>query len=93
MLPLVSQLSRTNHLKNMPACKNMEEHIFYINMCIKEHLSKRELERKIDSGYYERYMLPQKPLTYAPNKFNDFIENLEFAQSNGQIEETYENKK
>ena len=34
-------------------------------MCIKEHLSKRELERQIDSGYYERYMLSQKPLTPA----------------------------
>ena len=26
---------------------------------------KRELERQIDSGYYERYMLPQKPMTPA----------------------------
>lgn len=26
---------------------------------------KRELERQIDSGYYERYMLSQKPLTPA----------------------------
>ena len=33
-----------------------------MNMCIKEHLSKRELERQIDSGYYERYMLLQKKL-------------------------------
>lgn len=36
-----------------------------MNMCIKERLSKRELERQIDSGYYERYMLSQKPLTPA----------------------------
>lgn len=28
-------------------------------------LDKRELERQIDSGYYERYMLSQKPLTPA----------------------------
>ena len=38
---------------------------FYMNMCIKERLSKRELERQIDSGNYERYMLSQKPLTPA----------------------------
>lgn len=31
-------------------------------MCIKDHLSKRELERQIDSSYYERYMLSQKPI-------------------------------
>ena len=36
-----------------------------MNMCIKERLSKRELERQIDSGYYERYMLSQKHLTPA----------------------------
>lgn len=53
--PLVTQLSWTNHLKIMSACKNMDERMFYMNMCIKERLSKRELERQIDSGYYERY--------------------------------------
>lgn len=63
--PLVTQLSWTNHLKIMSACKSMDERIFYMNMCIKEHLSKRELERQIDSGYYERYMLSQKSLTPA----------------------------
>ena len=63
--PLVTQLSWTNHLKIMSACKSMDERIFYMNMCIKERLSKRELERQIDSGNYERYMLSQKPLTPA----------------------------
>ena len=61
--PLVTQLSWTNHLKIMSACKSMDERIFHMYMCIKERLSKRELERQIDSGYYERYMLSQKPLT------------------------------
>lgn len=51
--------------QNYVACKTMEERIFYMNLCIKERLSKRELERQIDSGYYERYMLSQKPLTSA----------------------------
>ena len=63
--PLVTQLSWTNHLKIMSACKTMEERMFYMKMCIKERLSKRELERQIDSGYYERYMLSQKPITPA----------------------------
>ena len=43
----------------------MDERIFYMNMCIKERLSKRELERQIDSGYYERYMLSQNPQSPA----------------------------
>ena len=30
--PLVTQLSWTNHLKIMSACKSMDERIFYMNM-------------------------------------------------------------
>ena len=43
--PLVTQLSWSNHLKIMSACKTMEERIFYMNMCIKEKYSARELAR------------------------------------------------
>ena len=63
--PLVTQLSWSNHLKIMSACKTMDERIFYMNMCIKERLSKRELERQIDNGYYEKYMLSQNPQSLA----------------------------
>lgn len=62
---LLTQLSWSNHLKIMSACKSMEERIFYMNMCIKEKYSARKLARQIDSGYYERYMLSKKPLTPA----------------------------
>ena len=62
---LLTQLNWSNHLKIMSACKTMEEHIFYMSMCVKEKYSARELARQIDSGYYERYMLSQKPLTPA----------------------------
>lgn len=65
MSTLVTQLSWSNHLKIMSACKTMEERIFYMKMCIKEKYSARELARQIDSGYYERYMLSQKTLTPA----------------------------
>ena len=43
---LVTQLSWTKHLKIMSACKTMDERIFYMNMYIKERLSKRELDEK-----------------------------------------------
>ena len=46
---LLTQLSWTNHLKIMSACKTMDERIFYMNMCIKERYSARELARQIDS--------------------------------------------
>lgn len=59
--PLVTQLSWTNHLQIMSACKSQEERYFYMVLCVKERYTKRELARQIDSGYYERYMLSQKP--------------------------------
>ena len=62
---LLTQLSWSNHLKIMSACRTMDERIFYMNMCIKEEYSARELARQIDSGYYERYILSQKPLSPA----------------------------
>ena len=60
--PLVTQLSWTNHLLIMSGCKTDEEREFYIKLTIREHYSKRELERQIDSGYYERYMLSKDKL-------------------------------
>ncbi len=65
---LLTQLSWSNHLKIMSACKSMEERTFYMNMCIKEKYSARELARQIDSGYYERYMLSQKRVAPAIDK-------------------------
>ena len=55
--PLVTQISWTNHLLIMSKSKTREERDFYIALAAKEHYSKRELERQLDSSYYERYML------------------------------------
>lgn len=60
--PLVTQISWTNHLLIMSGSKSDEEREFYIRLCIKENYSKRQLERQMDSGYYERYMLSQERL-------------------------------
>lgn len=46
----------------MSGCKTDEEREFYIRLCIKENYSKRQLERQLDSGYYERYMLSKDVL-------------------------------
>ena len=43
-------------------CKSDEEREFYIRLCIKEKYSKRQLQRQLDSGYYERYMLSKDVL-------------------------------
>ena len=62
---LLTQLSWSNHLKIMSSCKSAEERLFYMALCVKERYSARELARQIDSGYYERYMLSQKPTSPA----------------------------
>lgn len=60
--PLVTQISWTNHLLIMSGCKSNEEREFYIRLSIKENYSKRQLQRQLDSGYYERYMLSKDVL-------------------------------
>lgn len=73
VLPLVSQISWTNHLLIMSGCKTDEEREFYIRLCIKENYSKRQLERQLDSGYYERYMLSKE--TLLPESVKNLGEN------------------
>ena len=64
--PLVTQINWTNHLQIMSSAKSMDERHFYLQLCAKEHYSKRELERQIDSAYYERCKLSaQKPIPEA----------------------------
>lgn len=52
--PLVREISWTNNLLIMSACKSDASREFYLKACIKNHYSKRELERQIDSMLYER---------------------------------------
>lgn len=68
MTPLLTQLSWSNHLLIMSGCKSNMEREFYMRLCIKEGYSKRELERQINSGYYERYMLSKEKLLPEPIK-------------------------
>ena len=55
--PLVTQLSWTNNLLILSGTKSKEERHFYLKLSIKNNYSKRKLDRKISSAYYERYML------------------------------------
>jgi predicted nuclease of restriction endonuclease-like (RecB) superfamily len=55
--PLVREISWTNNLLIMMAAKSDEEREFYLLLSSKNNYSKRELERQIDSGLYERTMI------------------------------------
>ena len=87
--PLVRELTWTNNLLILSASKSDEEREFYINISIKERYSKRELERQIKSGVFERTILANKKLspslTLLPqettNVFKD-IYSLEFLGLN-----------
>ena len=57
---LLTQLTWTNHLLILSKSKSNEEREFYILLSIKERYSSRELERQIDSGFFERTMLSKK---------------------------------
>ncbi|MDR1321584.1 MAG: DUF1016 N-terminal domain-containing protein [Gracilibacteraceae bacterium] len=87
--PLVTQISWTHHLLIMSGAKSIEEKEFYIALCIKEKYSKRELERQLQSAYYQRYMLSQRkppPLDvpYDENaRFLDSCWNKSCASSKG----------
>lgn len=76
MSALLTQSSWTNHLLIMSSSKSDEEREFYIRLAVKERYSSRQLERQMDSGYYERYMLSKdkllpEPLNMQQNPFLD----------------------
>lgn len=53
----MTQISWTNNVIILSSTNSIEEKEFYIRMCIKNNYSKRELDRQISSGYFQRYML------------------------------------
>lgn len=80
---LLTQISWTNHLLIMSKSKTKEEKDFYVALAAKEHYSSRELERQLDSSYYERYMLSsgkQPPELVPQNVRNSILDTyvLEF---------------
>ena len=74
---LLTQISWTNHLMIMSKAKTVEERHFYITLCVQESYSSRELERQIESSYYESYMLSKEKILPEPIKGlkeNPFVE-------------------
>ncbi len=84
---ILPQIGWTHHLIIIARTKTSEEREFYIRASIKERYSKRELDRQISSGLFERVMLGKHQLpftTKGPEKEalsvfkSDYI--LEFLQ-------------
>ena len=68
--PLVRQIAWSNHLVVMARASSAEERRFYLQKCIEERWSKRQLERQFDSSFYERSLLgrvaPASPSVSPP---------------------------
>lgn len=60
--PLVREISWNNNLIILSKSKSEEERKFYLRLSIDERLSKRELERQIDSGLFERVITSNEKL-------------------------------
>lgn len=58
--PMVRELSWTHNITIMSRCKSDEERLFYLQMCKNNGLTKRELERQIDTAQYERSLTSAK---------------------------------
>ena len=54
---VLSKLSWTHHMTIVSRAKSEEERVFYINLCLKENYSTRELDRQISASLFERVML------------------------------------
>ncbi len=61
--PLVREIPWTHNMIILSSSKTIEEKEFYIRLTVKERLSKRELERQIDSGMFERTILSNEKLS------------------------------
>ena len=66
----VAQISWTNIVKILPIGDNNKRN-YYINLCIKNNLSKRELDKEIKSDNYERLVnKPDKIDIIVPEKYS-----------------------
>ena len=74
LAPVVRELSWTHHRLILP-CKTNEEREFYLLLSVKERWSKRELERQINSSYYERVMIGNAKLSAIANALPQEITN------------------
>lgn len=91
---LLTQLSWTNNYMMASRCKTQEEQHFYLNLAINEKYSSRELERQLDSMYYERAMISKenlKPVPVPDGVKNRFLDSyvLEFLDLPNEYSEKY----
>ncbi|ERJ85795.1 putative nuclease of restriction endonuclease-like (RecB) superfamily [Bacteroides heparinolyticus] len=73
--PLVREINWTNNLLIFSRSKSIEEMEFYLNQSINERYSKRELDRQISSGLFERTMIGNTKLSTVLRETHPSIKN------------------
>lgn len=68
---LLTQLSWSCNMLILSNTKTEEEREFYLNLAIRENYSVRELNRQLQSSYYQRYMLSDGNLLPTKTKVID----------------------
>ena len=72
---LLTQISWSHHLIILGRCKSPEAREFYLKLCIREHYSKRELDRQINSSVFERVMIANAKLPESIKKLTQDMTN------------------
>lgn len=73
--PLVREINWTNNLLIFSRSKSIEDMEFYLNQSINERYSKRELDRQISSGLFERTMIGNTKLSTVLRETHPSIKN------------------
>jgi predicted nuclease of restriction endonuclease-like (RecB) superfamily len=88
---MLSKVSWSHHLLILNKAKTIKEKLFYLSHTVLEKLSKRELERQLNTAVYERTLLSNKLVAVLPtqlpqNLFKDpyIFEFLELPESHNE---------
>lgn len=65
---LLTQLSWSSNMLILSNTNTIEERHFYLKLAIRENYSVRELNRQLQSLYYQRYMLSNGNLSKSVKK-------------------------
>ncbi len=71
--PAVREISWTHNMLIFSRCKSIEEKEFYLKLVKQESYSKRELDRQISAGLFERVMVGNTKLSTALRESNQSI--------------------
>lgn len=72
---LLREINWTNNLIILSRTKSIEEQEFYIKLCLKEKYSSRELERQINSSFFERSISDNVKLSALLRVLQNDVEN------------------